>query len=130
MKSYKFLDLILEDDDTPTGGVEFQGETLEHFLASDFAIGTTAHETFDDYYTYLSIEDIDEKLKASGIRTLRETLAKNLIDFYNNIGSEVDSSDYGEILYNLEKDQRKELYYLRNIRHNVNDYIEMIEEIM
>lgn len=32
MKSYKFLDLILEDDDTPTGGVEFQGETLELFF--------------------------------------------------------------------------------------------------
>ena len=130
MKSYKFLDLILEDDDTPTGGVEFQGETLEHFLECDFNNGTTAHETFDDYYSYLSIEDIDEKLKESGIKTLRETLAKNLIDFYNNIGSEVDSSDYGEVLYNLENDQRKELSYLRHIRDNVRDYIEMIEEIM
>lgn len=130
MKSYKFLDLILEDDDTPTGGVEFQGETLEHFLASDFAIGTTSHETFDDYYSYLSIEDIDEKLKASGIKTLRETLAKNLMDFYNNIGSEVDSSDYGNILYNLVNDQREELSYLRHIRNDVTDYIEMIEEIM
>ena len=130
MKSYKFLDLILEDDDTPTGGVEFQGETLEHFLECDFNKGTTSHETFDDYYTYLSIEDIDEKLKESGIKTLRETLAKNLMYFYNNIGSEVDSSDYGEILYNLEKDQRKELSYLRHIRDNVSDYIEMIVEIM
>lgn len=130
MKSYKFLDLILEDDNTPTGGVEFQGETLEYFLECDFNNGTTSHETFDDYYSYLSIEDIDEKLKASGIKTLRETLAKNLIEFYNRIGSEVDSSDYGEILYNLENDQRKELSYLRHIRDNVRDYIEMIEEIM
>lgn len=130
MKSYKFLDLILEDDDTPTGGVEFQGETLEHFLECDFNDSTTSHETFDDYYGYLSIEDIDEKLKECGIKTLREILAKSLIDFYNNVGSEIDSSDYGEILYNLEKDQRKELYYLRNIRKKASDYIEMIEEIM
>ncbi len=128
MKSYKFLDLILEDDDTPTGGVAFQGETLEQFLECDFNNGTTAHETFDDYYSYLSIEDIDEKLKEGGIRPLRETLAKNLMDFYS--GYEIDSSDYGNILYNLENDQRKELHYLRRIRDNVNDYIEMIEEIM
>jgi hypothetical protein len=130
MKSYKFLDLILEDDDTPTGGVAFQGETLEQFLECDFNNGTTSHETFDDYYSYLSIEDIDEKLKNGGIRPLRETLAKNLMYFYNNVGSEIDSSDYGEILYNLENDQRKELSYLRHIRDNVRDFIEMIEEIM
>lgn len=129
MKSYKFLDLILEDDDTPTGGVEFSGETLEHFLECDFNNGTTSHETFDDYYSYLSIEDIDEKLKASGIRTLRETLAKNLMDFYNSFG-EVDSSDYGNILYNLVNDQREELRCLRHLRDNARDYIEMVEEIM
>lgn len=129
MKSYKFLDLILEDDDTPTGGVAFQGETLEHFLECDFNNGTTSHETFDDYYSYLSIDDIDEKLKASGIRTLRETLAKNLMDFYNSFG-EVDSSDYGNILYNLVNDQREELRCLRHLRDNARDYIEMVEEIM
>lgn len=130
MKSYKFLDLILEDDDTQIGGVEFSGETLEHFLEYDFNKGTTSHETFDDYYGYLSIEDIDEKLKESGIRTLRETLAKNLMYFYNDIGREIGSSTYKEIIYSLEKDPRGELRYLRRIRNITNDYMEMIEEIM
>lgn len=52
--------ILLEDDDTPTGGVAFQGETLEDFLEE------LANN--DDCQTIQTIKDINQVLIECGIK--------------------------------------------------------------
>lgn len=50
--------ILLEDDDTPTGGVAFQGETLEDFLEAL------------DYQTIRTIKDVNQALIECGIKPI------------------------------------------------------------
>lgn len=51
-----YAQILLEDDDTPTGGVTFQGETLEDFLEEL------------DCQTFRTIKDVNKALSECGIK--------------------------------------------------------------
>lgn len=51
-----YAQILLEDDDTPTGGVAFQGETLEDFLEEL------------DCQTFRTIKDVNKALSECGIK--------------------------------------------------------------
>lgn len=55
-----YAQILLEDDDTPTGGVAFQGETLEDFLEE------LANN--DDCQTIQTIKDVNQALIECGIK--------------------------------------------------------------
>lgn len=54
-----YAQIILEDDDTSTGGVAFQGETLEDFL-----------EELTDCQTIQTIKDVNKALIECGIKPI------------------------------------------------------------
>lgn len=51
---------VLEDDDTPTGGTAFEGETLEHLL----------NEYYDENCGVITMEIVNSALKVCGIRPI------------------------------------------------------------
>lgn len=57
----KNLNVALEDDDTPTGGISFTGETLKDFLY-DVVMPTPE---------FLTIADVNKLLASCGIRPVK-----------------------------------------------------------
>lgn len=55
-----YMDYVLEDDDTPFGGVGYLGETVEDFLLSVGSNGNIA-----------TVEQLNEMLVECGIKPIR-----------------------------------------------------------
>ena len=62
----KYLDCVLEDDDTPNGGTDFAGETLGDFLDEMFFGMGATHDDNDELNCY----NINEALKQCGIKPI------------------------------------------------------------
>lgn len=54
-----YMDYILEDDDTPFGGIDYPGETVEDFLLS---LGSDGHIS--------TVEQLNEMLVECGIKPI------------------------------------------------------------
>ena len=62
----KYLDCVLEDDDTPNSGVAYAGETLGDFLDEMFFGMGATHDDGDELTYY----NINEALKQCGIKPI------------------------------------------------------------